>query len=365
MYNSGLPRTNIGGTYGNLDSGGVVPWVNFGAVLEQIQGKDADVFPGMVFPGGVRGGSGSQTQAPSSPSAGQLNTVEQPSGPYAGSGAYGGGGVSSANIAADRAYLDDQMARLQRQKQSADAAERSGLTQLNDSYNREVGGANQQRSRALEDFSLKREDTTRGRDTALNRVDTNARTLADSLRRRIGMASGSGSSAYQYAAPGAVAKQATEQRTGVQENYGVNFRNLGQAEERAKVDFDSLLQDLAAQRGQRESDFKSGILDRRNQIDNSLAEIARQRALLGGGGYNQVRQAMAPYSSAIDARQGEIDSLFDRYRTPFNVKPVEVHTPSLRDYLVDRASISADQIRNADPSNPLRPRDDEEPAALY
>lgn len=251
----------------------------------------------------------------------------------------GSGAVAPAYSSADLAYLQDQQARLERQRQSAGTTLKNGLTQLGDSYNREVTGANSERSRALRNYGLQREDTERGKDRAINRVDTNARTLADSLRRRIGMASGSNSSAYQITAPSAVARNASIDRTGVVEDYGQNFRNLGIAEEDAKSQYQQMLEDLEAQRKQRESDFRAGVLDQYNQIDNNLAEVARQRALLQGGGYDQVRQAMQPYSSAIDSRQSQLDGLFDRFRTPFERKPVNVQTPSLRDYTVDRATI--------------------------
>lgn len=291
--------------------------------------------------------------------------------PSGGSGSYADSGSAGALQPAydpgDLAYLDDQAARLNAQMGSADRAYSSGLTQLSDSYNREVSGANSRQSRALQDFGVKREDTTRSKDQALSRVDTNARTLANSLRQRIGLASGSGSSAYQITAPGAVARDATQNRTGVVENYGVNFRNLDTGEKRVKEDFLSLLGDLEAQRKSRQADFEGGILDRKNQISGSLAEVARQRALLLGGGYTQAKAAMAPYTSAIDTRQAEIDGLFDKYRTPFNVKAVDTSTPTLRDYMVDRPAINANQTQGQDPTSPygqfLRP--DEEEGGLY
>lgn len=272
------------------------------------------------------------------------------------SGAYtggtGGGSTAPAYDPADLAYLDDQAGRLQRQQASADTTLNNGLTQLNDSYTGEVNTANTNQSRALSDFGVKREDTTRAKDSAINRTNTNARTLADSVRRRLGMASGSGSSAYQLAAPNAVAREASKNRTGVQESYGKNFRDLDTGETRVKQDFASLLDSLGRQRASRESDFRSGILDKKNQIDGSLAEIARQRALLLGGGYDQVKSAMAPYASAIDTRQSELDGLFNRFRTPFEVKPVDVSTPNLRDYTVDRAAINANQTQGVEPYSP-------------
>src|SRR5690606_33090892 len=137
--------------------------------------------------------------------------------------------------------------------------------------------------------------------------------------------------------------------------FGQNFRDLETGEKRTMSAFEELLKDLTAQRKTRESDFRSGILDRKNQIDNSLAEVARQRSLLEGGGYDQVRSAMAPYSGAIDSRQGEIDSLFSKYRTPYSIKPVNAKPPSLRDYVVDRASINQ-QTPSSDPYSPYAQR---------
>jgi hypothetical protein len=290
---------------------------------------------------------------------------------YGGTGGTGGRASAPSYNPADIAYLDDQRGRLEGQHRSADMALNNGLTQLQDSYNKEVSGANSKRAQALQDLNTKREDTTRAKDSALNRVNENARTLAEGLRRRIGMASGSGSSAFQITAPGAVSRDATEDRTGVLENFGVNFRDLATTEQRQKTQFEELLSDLEAQRKTRESDFRSGILEKKNQIDNSLSEVARQKALALGGGYNQVRTAMAPYAGAIDSRQAEIDNLFNKFRTPFAQKAVDTTAPTLRDYMVDRANISSGQPGPQDPTAPyknpfgIKEDDEQKPVALY
>jgi len=174
---------------------------------------------------------------------------------------------------ADIAYLDDQIARLQRQHGSADTALNNGLTQLQDSYNREVQGANTRQNQTMQDFTTKETDTTRAKDSALTRTNENARTLAEGLRRRLGLASGSGSSAFQFAAPGAVAKMATENRTGVLENFGANFRDLNTSRDRVKSQYEEMLADLEAQRKTRESDFRSGILEKKNQIDTLYLKL--------------------------------------------------------------------------------------------
>lgn len=368
--------------------GNLIPGLNVGNIFRTIgsystgQGiQDYDILDGISAQGGSRnaangvlgttstakpngggGGGGAWGSIPKNDGSGYS---QQMLGATYGVGGGGAGGGASYNPA-DLAYLDDQQGRLQRQQASIDAAERNGITQLQDSYNKEVSGANTRRSQALEDFATKRSDTERAKDSAIGRVDSNARTLADSLRRRIGMASGSGSSAYQITAPGAVARDASMNRTGVLENFGTNLRDLTTSENRAKTAFEELLADLDAQRRTRESEFKAGILDRRNQVDSSLAEIARQRALVRGGGYDQVRTAMSPYASAIDARQSQIDTLFDKYRTPYNVKQIDVRTPDLKDYTVDRAAINANtEAGTQDPYSPYRKPFQEDEEQLY
>lgn len=260
----------------------------------------------------------------------------------AGTGRSGSGGStgSSANQQ-DLQYLNDQEGRTRKLFDYTKNALNNGLTNLGDSYNRERSSANQQRSRALENFQVQREDTTRGKQKALGQVDTNARTLSDSLRRILGLASGSGSSAFQLAAPNAVSRQASQQRTGVQETFGRNFRDLEVSEGRAKTDFDSLLENLTRQRNDKESQLRQGVLEQEQGINETLADIARQRALLQGGGYSQVQSAQAPFTNAIDSRQSQIDALFGQFRNPqLSVDPVSVQAPNLRDYVTDRAKIN-------------------------
>lgn len=353
--------------------------MDFGALFDKVfrGNQSADVIPGYNVlsasnPNNPIKGWSPYLQKEPSPARNknkpQAPNKPQPQAPsvYAGGGGGGGGGtVAPAVNPADLAYLDDQQRRLEGQRGSIDRGLRSGLSQLTDSYNKEVSGANKQRSRALEDFNVKREDTTRAKGSALDRVNTNARTLANSLRQKIGLASGSGSSAYQITAPGAVNREASEQRGNVQEDYGVNFRNLATAENRAKTDFESLLQDLAAQRKTRERDLRSGVNERYQDIASSLAEVARQRVLAQGGGYDQVKRAMAPYSAEINQRQAELDSLFNKFRTPYSVKKVNVQTPQLRDYMVDQTEFGPEQTPSEDPYATYRPPAEEDEESLY
>ena len=295
-------------------------------------------------PGGLLSGSSNAFTDPSQQVQGASATggggADGGAGYDDGSGAYSadGSGGSGAS-AADLAYLADQESLLRGILATTLQRQNEGMTQIGDDYTKESNAANLSRSRALENYGLQREDTSRGKETALGKVDTNARTLAQSVRQRIGLASGSGSSAYQLTAPSAVARDASLERSGVQEDFGTNFRNLGLAEKRATEDFDSLLGDLSAQRASKEKGLREGILTQEQGIQGSLADIARQRVAAQGGSYDAVRAASAPYQTQIADRQAQIDGLFSQYRTPYTVKDVNVQTPELKNYTVDRQAI--------------------------
>lgn len=264
-------------------------------------------------------------------------TQQQQSGSTGGST---GGGVSYNP--ADISYLDTQATNLRNMLSSADTGLNNGLTALSDSYNKEQSNANLQRSRALEDYQRQEDQNLKGKDASINAVDTNARTLHNSLQRILGMASGSGSSAYQLAAPNAVARQASGQRTNVLENFGTNAGNLATAEDRAKVDFQTLLDNLASQRNQKESDLRAGVLTNKNSIQDKLSQVAAQRAQALGGGTSAIAAAQQPFQNEINANQTALDNLFTQFRTPtYNVTPVAPKAVDLGQYSVDRAAINA------------------------
>lgn len=259
------------------------------------------------------------------------------------SGGGGGGGSSAPAVDPnDVAFLDNQSGNLQRMLQSSNAGLSNGITALEDSYKREQNNANQQRSRALENYGKQSVVNEQDKMQGINTVDTNARTLNNSLRRILGMAGGSSSSAYQDAAPNAVARQASGQRDGVLSNYGRNTEALTTAEERAKQDFDSLLNNLAAQRRQKESELRSSVLNQQNELQAKLADIAAQKAQVLGGGKSSILAARQPYQAQIGANQNALDGLFNQFRNPtYNVTPVEAKAVDLSKYSVDKAAINA------------------------
>jgi hypothetical protein len=279
-----------------------------------------------------------------------------------GSGTGGNGG--SAYSQEDLAYLDNQKGVLERQLGRTDSTLANALDAILQNYNKELSGANTTRGRNLEDFDTKTQISESGRGRELGKVDTSARMLADSLRQRLGLASGSGSSAYQITAPRAVQRQASEQRTGVLQDYSANFKALDTDKRRAEEDYNSLLQDLNTQRTVKEGGTRSDIENQRNSIRENLGRVAGQRQQLLGGGYNGVRAAMSPYEQQIAQGESLIDGIYNKYAAKYNVKPLTVNNTQLRDYAVDKAAVRDNQATGNQgdyaPYKPYVKEDDQE-----
>jgi hypothetical protein len=185
--------------------------------------------------------------------------------------------------------------------------------------------------------------------------------LADSLRQRIGLASGSGSSAYQVAAPRAVQRQASTQRGDVLTDYSANFQELDKNNRRSEADFSSLLEDLGRQKSQREGGVIGDIESQRNQIRENQGRVAAERAQLLGGGYDGVRSAMQPYEQQIAGGESLIDSIYSKYASKYKVNPIQERKTNLRDYAVDRAAVRDNAATgNQNEYAPYRPFNEEE-----
>lgn len=247
----------------------------------------------------------------------------------------GGGSIDQGDLA----YLDEQEGMLNRQLGRTDSALAQALDALLQNYNKELSAANKTQGRNLEDFSTKTQQSEMGRSRELGKVDTRARMLADSLRQRLGLAGGSGSSAYQYAAPRAVQRQASSQRGDVLSDYSANFQALDTNKRRGDEDYQELLQELQRQRTQNEGGVRGAIEEQRNSIRDSLSQTAATRQKLMGGGYTGARQAMAPYQSQIQGGESLIDSIYNKYAARYNVNPLQTRTTSLRDYATDKAAV--------------------------
>lgn len=287
--------------------------------------------------------------------------------PYDASAAGGGGGGEDysselGQLGANEALLRDMLGKYM-------GSYDQGYRNIDDSYVSSKNNATGQQERALRDFNTKQTDTEMGKDQALGRVDTNARTLADSVRRMLGMASGSGSSAYQITAPDAVSRKASLERGDVQENFGRNFRDIATARKDTEDDYTKLLSELDAQRQTARREFETGLGEQINGIQGQLADIATQRAAYQGKNAAGITAAAAPIRADIASRDAALNSLFDKYRTPVAPRDLNVKDVNLRDYIVDRANIGGGSNQQTVSAgsyvDPFRQKKDDDQNPLY
>lgn len=249
------------------------------------------------------------------------------SGYYVGGRNYGSAdNYRNTQISETNSMLDDQDGTLRKLLGSVGTQKTQGIQKLADSYNTEkLAGENQ--------YGQQFEDNTRQKMGALGKVDTNARTAANSLRRLLGLSGSANQSALKFAAPNAIARVASQERGDQIENFGMNERNITQAKT-------SFLDDLLAKKNDRESEFLKGIATQEQSINSDLQDIATKRVQNNGGDYAAVRAARSPFTATIDAKQAEIDGLFNKYNTPFNANKT---LATLNQFNVDKAAINANK----------------------
>lgn len=303
---------------------------------------DRDYIPGFD-PFTDRSGGGGQVQTDTrdrQTNTDDTGTKNIPSNPYS-EGA--GGGGSSRDNSLLLAQLAGQEDNIRNTIGGIDSRLNQGLTQIDDDYNREVGRLNRDRGTTLGKLQNQRVDTERGKEQALGRVGDNARVLRNSVMQRIRQASGGGSSAMDVAGS-AINRDTSLDRQGVVENFGQNFRQLKEVEDDATTKYDDAAVDYDRRKNEATRTLREGVLDQRNQLTGGLSDIARQRQALAGGGAGAIQAAGQPYQAQISQTNNAINSLFDRYRTPFaGVAPVQVKQTNLADYTVDRAAVNAGQ----------------------
>lgn len=299
--------------------------------------------PNVNYIGGIMG-DGKASFAQAQPAPGNNNQQSDPAQQTPGGGGGGGGGgynygYGSGSTAPDVSAFDQAIAALRAQLGGHSAAYQGALSSNEANYNADKSNAELAHNRAQAGYDTQQQDTQNSKNAALNRVDTNARTLANSIRSILGMAAGSNSSAYQITAPGAVAREASQQRTGVLGDYGQNERDIQTARDQEKTDFERLLENLSTRLRQQNQAAQQSKLQGEISTFGQLADNSGKRSAALGGSASSGAQ---PYMNEINARQAELNNILANPINAVAVNPVVANTPSLREYITDRAAINAE-----------------------
>jgi hypothetical protein len=210
----------------------------------------------------------------------------------------------------------------------------------------------------------KEKSTKDARSGAFDKVNQNTNSLANSVRRILGLAGAAGSSAMVDISRG-IAGEASRNRSNVLQDYAQNMGQLDEARRYSDEDYNALLGDLGRQRNTAKENFLRGITGQRQSLQGTIDEIAAKRAaLLGGDASAALRQGQERYLGYED----QINALPNQFRNAITARDVAAKPISLKDYAVDRQAINANNSMGNDQYSPygqfMRKQQDEEEQKL-
>jgi len=273
-----------------------------------------------------------------------------PGGATGGSAALGGGGGGVS--ASDLAYLDDQASQLRDLLNRTDTGLNQGLQQNQDEYDRQLGGANNQKSQQYANYEDQRVAQNQGKLNTYDTINRNANNAFRSLSQIVGRAAGTGSSAFRDLLPNVVGSDISSKRGTANQTYGSNLQGIDRAQGQFDISFADVLDDLLRQKKTNENTLRTGIEGQRQSLNSQLGTVAAQKAQAQGGGYAQVRAAQQPFQDNINNSRNQVESFFNQFRTAYTPKQAVAVAPELAGYTADRSTINAQNQGVADPTNP-------------
>ena len=234
-----------------------------------------------------------------------------------------------------RSMLDRNLGSLRGILGNIGQTRQQGESQLDTTYNN---------SKTSGEAKYNAQDVTnlQDREKALGKVDTNARTGYNSLKRLLGLSGSANQSALKFAAPNAIARVASGERQDQLDNYGKNAA----AVQNSRTSF---LEGLKNEYDQNKSNFLRGLFEQENDTQAKIGELEMQKAALNGGNYEGIRAAYAPYQSTIDQNNAKIGQIFEQYKAPLKT---QANLASMNDFNVDKAAIGADKSMGGEEYSP-------------
>lgn len=247
------------------------------------------------------------------------------------SGVYGAGYNPQALSAYDQALAqaEAQMGRLGIQEQNA-------LATLLGQYNQGLSTLNTQKARTEADYTQNKDTTTQDNIKANSNIDFQTGRQANSLQQLLGSRGAGSSSAARIAAPYAAALQGTQQRNQVKDAFTQNLNALDTSYNRYNEDWNNSRTNLEGQLQDNQNQVRSGVLEKRSGLLQTLAQLRAQRELAATGSQSASVAAAQPYLDQVTALGGQIDQL----GVPRNisVQNPTYAAPDLAKYNYDAAS---------------------------
>lgn len=237
----------------------------------------------------------------------------------------GGTDNSSASEAAQRQVAIDQINRLLGVIREQ---EKAGLSSIEKGYGSEKSRLDSQRAKALRDYENQFLQNEQSREKGLGQVDDFAYNSYNTLQRLARAGNAGDSSFARSVVPQVVSKGAGTRRTGVIDTAGENEQAITLAKGDAEDQFKFGYEDLANQKTSQIQALRSGI---QNQAIDLEGQRAALEAAAGGVSPNTI--------ASLNARANTLKSLFGQYAPKYTAKAVNLKTPELSQYTVDKATL--------------------------
>jgi len=224
------------------------------------------------------------------------------------------------------AYYDDQETAARQALDRLNAQRGIGQGNIAGSYQSALNSLLSSNGQAERDAGITKQRTIDDNVAARSTVDQTVARQAQGLRRLLG----NSSSAAQFAAPLAVARQGNQQQGAIQTSFGRNLQNIDIADEDRKRAFGSAQEDLNRQRTAQENQLNAGLLQTEAGLNETLSNIALQKAQARGQNYAQARGVLTPYNDRVSSLLSQIDQL--GANPAIAAKNVAFTAPSLDQY---------------------------------
>lgn len=177
--------------------------------------------------------------------------------------------------------------------------------------------------------------------TAKNTIGTQAGQSLNGLERLLGSRGAGGSSAYLFAAPQAVASQASQQRGQAGQTFGQNEQGLDTNFNNYTTGYNQSQQGLKDQLTNNQNNLAQSIASSRANLQSSLAQLIGQQSAATGG--NPATSAQ-PYLDAANNYQQQAAGLGTQQYS-FNPNTPTYQAPSVDSYT--NTPFSTAQVANA------------------
>ncbi len=161
---------------------------------------------------------------------------------------------------------------------------------------------------------------------AKNTVGVNAGNNLSGLLRLLGARGAGGSSAALISAPGAVARQATQQRAGIGQDFAQNLQGLDTNWNNFLTGYNNQVSSAGSQKDRQKQQLQQSIDTNRSSLLQSLATLNSQKAAATGGNPSAAAQ---PY---LDQANSVLDRLANYSVAPINYQTQAYNAPSLASY---------------------------------